>query len=67
MRGSIKLIVLGGALIGAGVGLGWLALHRTPSSSSPADELTSDSFRLEKRMTGRDPFEVVLVRRLAVC
>lgn len=36
----------GGALIGAGVGMSWLAFRGTPSS--PADELTADSFRLER-------------------
>jgi hypothetical protein len=40
------LIVLGGALIGAGVGIVWLAIRSTPSS--PADEFIADSFRLER-------------------
>lgn len=40
------LIALAGALIGAGVGVGWLALRGTPSS--PADGFTADSFRLER-------------------
>jgi hypothetical protein len=46
MRRTVMLIVLAGALIGAGVGVGWLAFRRTPSS--PADEFTADSFRLER-------------------
>lgn len=46
MLRPVLLIVLGGALVGAGVGIGWLAFRRTPSS--PADELTADSFRLER-------------------
>lgn len=46
MRRSVMLIVLAGALVGAGIGIGWLALRGTPSS--PADELTADSFRLER-------------------
>ena len=40
------LIVLGGALIGAGVGIAWLAFRGTPSS--PADEVNADSYRLER-------------------
>ncbi len=46
MRRSIMLIVLGGALLGAGVGIWWLALRGTPSSQ--ADEFKADSFRLER-------------------
>ena len=46
MRRSVLLVVLAGALIGAGVAIGWLATRRPPSS--PADELTADSFRLER-------------------
>jgi len=46
MRRSVMLIVLGGALVGAGVGIGWLAIRGTPSS--PADEFTADPFRLER-------------------
>ena len=40
------LIVLAGALIGAGVGLGWLAFRATPPS--PADEFQADTFHLER-------------------
>jgi hypothetical protein len=43
---AMKFIVLAVALIGAGVGIGWLAFRGTPSSA--ADEITSDSFRLER-------------------
>jgi hypothetical protein len=46
MRRSVMLIVLAGALIGAGVGVGWLAVRGT--STSPADEFQADSFRLER-------------------
>ncbi len=46
MRRSVMLIVSGGALIGAGVGIGWLATRGTPSSL--ADEFKADSFRLER-------------------
>lgn len=46
MRRTVMLIVLAGALVGAGVGIGWLALRGTPSS--PADVFTADSFRLER-------------------
>lgn len=46
MRRAVMLIVLGGALIGAGVGIAWLAIRGTPSS--PADEFRADSFRLER-------------------
>lgn len=46
MRRTVMLVVLAGALIGAGVGIGWLAFRKIPSS--PADELTADSFRLER-------------------
>ena len=46
MRRTVMLIVLAAALIGAGVGIAWLALRRAPSA--PADEIHSDSFRLER-------------------
>ena len=46
MGRSVMLVVLGGALVGAGVGIWWLATRGT--LSSPADELTADSFRLER-------------------
>lgn len=46
MRRTVMFIVLGGVLIGAGVGIGWLATRQTPSS--PADAITADSFRLER-------------------
>lgn len=46
MRRTVMLIVLAGALIGAGIAVGWLAIRGT--SSSPADELKADSFRLER-------------------
>ncbi|MGL4555440.1 MAG: hypothetical protein ACRC33_30090 [Gemmataceae bacterium] len=40
------LTVLAGTLIGAGVGVGWLAFRG--ASPPPADELNADSFRLER-------------------
>lgn len=40
------LIVLGGTLIGARVGIAWLAFRGAPSS--PADEFEAESFRLER-------------------
>lgn len=46
MRRTVMLTVLAAALIGAGVGVGWLAFRGAPPS--PADELTADSFRLER-------------------
>lgn len=46
MRRAVMLTVLGGALMGAGVGIWWLAIRGTPSS--PADEFKADSFRLER-------------------
>jgi hypothetical protein len=42
------LIALASALIGAGVGIAWLAFRGPQTPSSPADELTADSFRLER-------------------
>lgn len=49
MRRLVMPIVSGGALIGAGVGIGWLAIRGTPSS--PVDEFTADSFHLERVYT----------------
>jgi len=46
MRRYLLLIVLAGALIGAGVGIAWLGFRGI--SSSPMDELKADSFRLER-------------------
>lgn len=46
MRRTVMLTVLAGALIGAGAGIALLALRGT--TSSPADELKADSFRLER-------------------
>lgn len=46
MRRPIVLIVLASVLIGAGVGIAWLAFCRTPYS--PADELSEQTFRLER-------------------
>jgi hypothetical protein len=40
------LMVLGAALVGAGVGVVWLAFRAAPSS--PADEFKADSFHLER-------------------
>jgi hypothetical protein len=48
MRRSALLIVLAGAVIGAGVGVGWLAFRGPQTPSSPADEFKADSFRLER-------------------
>lgn len=49
MRSTITLSVLTAALIGAWVGIGWLALRGTPST--PADGLQAESFRLERVYT----------------
>jgi hypothetical protein len=46
MRRSVMLIVLAGALIGAGVGFGWLAFRGIPKPA--AEEIAADSFRLER-------------------
>lgn len=48
MRRTVMLVVLAAALIGAGVGIGWLASRGPQTPSSPADELTAESFRLER-------------------
>lgn len=46
LRRAVMLILLGGALIGAGFGMGRLAFRGNPPS--PADEFNADSFRLER-------------------
>jgi hypothetical protein len=46
MRRSVMLVALAGALIGTGIGIGWLAFRGSPFT--PADEIKADSFRLER-------------------